>query len=95
MHAGALFTGGIDFKRSPGAADDFDSLLVRESQEIVSLGIAPHALSHHDGGKHVEPAGVPYHRRRNPAAALRACVPCPVSRVPRPVRYVCVCGGGR
>lgn len=48
--------GGIDFKESPGSADDFPRMQVKVRNEIVALGIAPETLTVADGGKHLTPA---------------------------------------
>eukprot|EP00638_Chattonella_subsalsa_P003553 CAMPEP_0117755616 /NCGR_PEP_ID=MMETSP0947-20121206/13557_1 /TAXON_ID=44440 /ORGANISM="Chattonella subsalsa, Strain CCMP2191" /LENGTH=458 /DNA_ID=CAMNT_0005574983 /DNA_START=64 /DNA_END=1439 /DNA_ORIENTATION=+ len=45
----------IQFKRSPGSADDFDDLMIRTCKEIVSLGIDPKRLTVTEGGKHLSP----------------------------------------
>jgi predicted sulfurtransferase len=47
---------GVDIKRSEGGSADFEGLLVKEGKEIVTLGIAPEALSFKDGGAHLSPA---------------------------------------
>lgn len=47
---------GVDIKRSEGGSEDFEGLIVKQSKEIVTLGIAPDALSFKDGGTHLSPA---------------------------------------
>ena len=48
--------GAVEFKRGEGGAGDFDGLLVKESTEIVTLGIPPTELSFRDGGARLSPA---------------------------------------
>ena len=48
--------GAVEFKRGEGGAGDFDGLLVKESTEIVTLGIPPAELSFRDGGARLSPA---------------------------------------
>lgn len=54
MNAHPLFD-KIDFKESPGSADDFPKLKVMVKSEIVRLGISPQELSHKNGGVHLTP----------------------------------------
>ncbi len=55
MSAHPLF-GDIDFKQSPGSADDFPRMQIKIRAEIVTLGISPEELKAADGGKHLTPA---------------------------------------
>lgn len=55
MHGHELF-GGIDFKESEGATDDFPRLRVVVKSEIVHLGLDPEAVTVKDGGQHLTPA---------------------------------------
>ncbi len=55
MNTHELF-GAIDFKESPGAANDFPRLKVLIKQEIVKLGIAPQELSAADAAEYLTPA---------------------------------------
>jgi predicted sulfurtransferase len=48
--------GGIDFKESPGSADDFPRMQIKIRKEIVTLGIDPTELTAAEGGKHLTPA---------------------------------------
>ena len=54
-HFARLLLGRM-FKRGEGGAGDFDGLLVKESTEIVTLGIPPAELSFRDGGARLSPA---------------------------------------
>ncbi len=55
MNAHPLF-GNIDFKTSPGGAEDFPRLRVAVRPEIVSLGVDPENLTVRDSGQHLTPA---------------------------------------
>ena len=48
--------GGIDFKTSPGGAEDFPRLRILLKDEIVRLGISPTELQASDGGRHLTPS---------------------------------------
>lgn len=48
--------GNIDFKQSPGSAEDFPRMQIKVRTEIVTLGIPPEELITTDGGKHLTPA---------------------------------------
>lgn len=48
--------GEIDFKESPGSAEDFPRMQIKIRTEIVTLGIAPEELKAIDGGMHLKPA---------------------------------------
>ncbi len=48
----------VDFKTSKGGAEHFPKLRVAIRKEIVTLGIAPEALTPEQGGKHLEPKEV-------------------------------------
>jgi predicted sulfurtransferase len=54
MNAHPLF-GNIDFKESPGSADDFPRMQIKIRKEIVTLGIDPSELTAAEGGKHLTP----------------------------------------
>jgi predicted sulfurtransferase len=55
MEAHPLF-GGIDFKDSEGASENFPRMRIVVKDEIVRFGIAPDALRAEDGGRHLTPA---------------------------------------
>jgi predicted sulfurtransferase len=55
MSAHPLF-GNIDFKDSPGSAEDFPRMQVKIRTEIVTLGIDPNELTAAEGGQHLSPA---------------------------------------
>lgn len=65
MNSHELFK-NIDFKESPGSADDFPRLRVVIKDEIVHLGIDTKEVTVKDGGKHLSPDEVHELLKENP-----------------------------